>query len=466
MLAVLFALGLGAIVLLVDPNDFKPLIVRTVYEKKQRTLMFAGPIKLRVFPQIALDLGRVSLSEYRSHDIFMSIDRARLDVAWLPLIRQRLVIKGVALEGVQARVIRYADGRFNFADLLQPETRSQIDFDIGSAAIRNGRVTFDDFKASRRLVLDRVQIKTGRLTNARETLVEAQGIIHAARPAMSLAFDANSRLYFDRSKKVYQLRKLDLAARGAAFGLTDLNSRIAADEISLAPQARLGKRTHLTAEGKRGDWRVRTEANVAAWHWNTDSLTLERPTAKVNLDRANRRVELTARSDRLAQAQGAWRAGRIGYDIGINAANTVVRGKAQSGFSFADGALALPDLNAALGVNGARWAKGGFRLDLAGIIELAPAPKSAFKGRLDARAHNTRAQIAFEQRTRNPMLFGFDAKLDRVELDRFLAKAPRPDSKPQPWKIPDLKSTGTIRIGELTRGTTKAYDVTIEVTRD
>lgn len=466
-MTIVVAIGLGAVALLVDPNDFKPLIVRTVFEKKQRTLMFSGPIKLRVFPQIALDLGRVTLSEYRTQDIFISVERARLDVAWLPLLKQKLVIKGVALEGVQARVIRYADGRFNFADLLQPETRSQIDFDIGSAVIRKGRVTFDDFKASRRFVLDQVEVKTGRLTNARETRVEAQGLSHAVSPSMTLAFKLDSRLYFDRSRRIYRLRNLDLSARGAGFGLSELVSRTTAEEISFEPQARWGKQVQVTSEGKRGGWRTRIDASVAAWRWAAATLALERPSATLKLDHANTHVELSARSDRLAQAQNAWRTGRVDYDISIQSAGTTMRGKAQSGFAFQERAAVIPDLKAALGVSGPRWAKGGFRLDLAGNVELAPAPKPAFKGRFNARAHNTQAQIALEQRTRNPMLLGFDAKLDRLDLDRFLAKAPRSDNQAQqPWKIPDLKSTGTIRIGELTRGTTKAYDVTIEVARD
>lgn len=466
-LTILVAIGLGAIALLVDPNDFKPLIVRTLYEKKQRTLAFSGPIKLRVFPQIALDLGRVSLSEYRSHDVFVTVNRAKLGVAWLPLLRRRLVVNGLELEGVQARVIRYHDGRFNFADLLQPETRTQIDFDIASAAVRGGVVIFDDYKAARRFVFDQVEIETGRLMNRRETGVQATGRVRAARPAMSLALAADSRLYFDTRRRVYQLRNFDLTARGSAFGLSELVSRVAADEVSFAPQARQGKRIRMTAEGKRGDWRTRTEASLGAWRWAADTLAFERPAAMLTLERAATRVELSARSERLAQAQRVWRSGRIDYDIGMTFANATVRGKAHSGLAVLEGRVGLPDLQAVLGVSGPRWAKGGFRLNVGGNIELAPAPKPAFKGRFDARAHNTRARIAIEQRTRNPMIFGFDAKLDRLDLDRFVAKAQRSDKQAQqPWKIPDPKSTGTIQIGELTRGTTKAYDVTIEFTRD
>jgi AsmA protein len=67
--------GLGGLVLVLaiivavvaatfNPNDYKPLVVKLVQDKKQRTLHIDGDIKLAFWPKIGADLGKISLSEH------------------------------------------------------------------------------------------------------------------------------------------------------------------------------------------------------------------------------------------------------------------------------------------------------------------------------------------------------------------------------------------------------------------
>ena len=124
-LVALFALFLIAVAIFVNPNDYKPLIVKLVQEKKQRTLNIEGDIKLKLFPQIGLDLGKTHLSEHKSEQEFASLESVQLYVAWLPLLRKELVVHKVSLVGARANLIRNADGTTNIDDLLSKEEKSE-----------------------------------------------------------------------------------------------------------------------------------------------------------------------------------------------------------------------------------------------------------------------------------------------------------------------------------------------------
>jgi AsmA protein len=53
-----------------NPNDYKPLVIKLVQDKKQRTLHLDGDIKLAFWPKIGADLGKLSISEHKSEAIF------------------------------------------------------------------------------------------------------------------------------------------------------------------------------------------------------------------------------------------------------------------------------------------------------------------------------------------------------------------------------------------------------------
>lgn len=456
---------LTSIVTLVDPNDFKPMIVRTVYEKKQRTLNFEGPIKLRVFPRIALDLDRVTLSEYRSHDVFMTIDKAELAVAWLPLLKKRLVVEGVRLDGVSARVIRYADGTFNFADLLQQETPSQIDFDIAMLRASNSTVVFEDRKSARTYTTRKLALETGRLVNGHETSASLTGELSAPQPALALAFNARTQLTFDTRARRYQVRSLDLTARGKAMNYSDVALRLKGD-AGLEKAHAHGANLQFVVDAKRGDWRHHAELTAPSWAIGSGGLAFEKPTVGVRFERGQTRVAIDARSARLLQQTGVWSASNVIYALAWQFGGNAVRGQINSSLVIdsATRTATFNDLSSVLGVSGRQWQGGGFKLNLRGRMVYAPSGKPVVSATLGALAHTTRAQIKFALDRTAPAHFSFNAKLDKLELDRFLSRAPAKNAaEPQAFKIPDLNSDGDIRIGELSHGSTRAQGVRIEV---
>ena len=88
-LVALVALGLVAIWLFFDPNDYKDRITAAVRESTGRTLSLPGKLKLSVFPWVAVETGEASLGnpEGFGDEPFLTLKRASLSVKLMPLLR-------------------------------------------------------------------------------------------------------------------------------------------------------------------------------------------------------------------------------------------------------------------------------------------------------------------------------------------------------------------------------------------
>src|SRR5262245_44410829 len=114
VLMVLVIAGLvTALVKLFDPNQFKDQIVRYVHERTQRDLVLDGELTMHYFPKLGLESGKASLSQRRSAREFASIDKARVTLAWLPLLRGRMHVDRIEVDGLRAHIARFKDGTTN-----------------------------------------------------------------------------------------------------------------------------------------------------------------------------------------------------------------------------------------------------------------------------------------------------------------------------------------------------------------
>ena len=69
-----------------DPNTYKAQVIQLVKDKKQRTLHLDGDIKLKFWPNIGADLGKVALSEFKSDAPFAAVDNLRVALKVMPLV--------------------------------------------------------------------------------------------------------------------------------------------------------------------------------------------------------------------------------------------------------------------------------------------------------------------------------------------------------------------------------------------
>ncbi|HOM12513.1 MAG TPA: AsmA family protein, partial [Rubrivivax sp.] len=79
---------------------------------QQRELVFDGPLRLQLWPQPALAVQRVSLSERgRPDQVFARIEHAALSLHLRPLLSQREIeVDRIAAQGVKLHFTRDAEG--------------------------------------------------------------------------------------------------------------------------------------------------------------------------------------------------------------------------------------------------------------------------------------------------------------------------------------------------------------------
>lgn len=128
-IAVLFVVIFGAVaalVLFVNPNQFKPLIVEQTKKQTGLDLVIEGDIGWQFFPSIGFELGKTALKNpegFSSPDLF-KVDNVGIDVSVMPLLNNRLEIGNVTLNGAQVNIERLKDGTTNL-DVLTKKQQEQ-----------------------------------------------------------------------------------------------------------------------------------------------------------------------------------------------------------------------------------------------------------------------------------------------------------------------------------------------------
>ena len=120
---VITAAALTYIAATFNPNDYKSKIIQLVQEKKQRTLKLDGDIKLTLFPNIGANINRVSISEFQSMQNFATVESVQVSLALLPLFSKQVVVNQVAINGLNAKLIKYKNGKTNIDYLLSGDEK-------------------------------------------------------------------------------------------------------------------------------------------------------------------------------------------------------------------------------------------------------------------------------------------------------------------------------------------------------
>jgi AsmA protein len=171
----LIVVGLVLVVMFVDPNDYRDDIEKMVEQKTGRELTLSGGLELSVFPWIALETGAASLGDAPGFgpEPFVSIKEARVGVRLLPLLRGRVEVGNVRLDGARIRLITDESGRDNWADLGKSETQQEPPPETGATAlptiagleISDAAVIMENRKEKTRREVRDFHLKTGRFAS-------------------------------------------------------------------------------------------------------------------------------------------------------------------------------------------------------------------------------------------------------------------------------------------------------------
>lgn len=487
----LLAIAAAIIAATFDPNDYKPLIIRLVQEKKQRTLSIPGKIKLTFFPKIGVDLGQVGISEHNGSAEFASVRRARLSLALWPLLSKQWVVDRVMIDGLRADLKRFKDGTTNVDDLLSKDASGQqIQFDIDSVALTDAAIRFDDQRDHRQLALSRLNLDTGKIANGAASNFDLTADIKDSRPAIDAALAAKSGFTIDLDQSHYVLRGLDVDLKGKLADFSDLVFKLKgnADLKPSAKQFALDAVT-LSASGNYAGQAIGAKFDTPRLAFTDRKVAGGKVTGELRLAQGGRTVsadfslpsfegspqafQIPALALNAAIKDGALDAqaklsGALSGNIDkllLNSPKMQVTLQGKRGEQAISGTLSTPlaaDLEAKtlrLAAITAAFAlpnPAGGRLDLKAdghaAIDLGKQTlTSAFKGKLDDSTFDAVLGLSGF----SPPAYNFNIGIDRLDADRYRAKSAPATTAAGPEKPLDLSTlnnlhaTGNVRIDAL-----------------
>ncbi|EMM0379280.1 outer membrane assembly protein AsmA [Pluralibacter gergoviae] len=303
ILLVVIVAGLSALVLLVNPNDFRHYLIDQVASRSGYQLELDGRLRWHVWPQLSILTGRMSLTEPGASAPLVRADNMRLDVALIPLLSHQLKVKQVMLKGAVIELTPQTEAvRDGSAPVAPRENTLPLEsadrgwsFDVASLKVHDSVLVFqhadDEQVTVRGIDLEMQQDEHHRAE------VDFSGRINRDQRDLTIAFNAqvnagdypqNLTATFNRLN--WQLKGADLPPQGiVGQGSLQAQWQEAAKKLSFS-------QLQLTAN----DSSLRGEGSVALS--DRPQWTLNLQSDKLNLD--NLMVHADAAADGGTGGQG------------------------------------------------------------------------------------------------------------------------------------------------------------------
>jgi AsmA protein len=228
----LIAVAVLAIVVFIDPNDYRDDITQAVQKATGRELKLPGEIQLSVFPWLGVSLGAAQLSNARGFGEaeFARVEAVDIKVKLLPLLQQRIEMKTLDLRGLQVNLSRAADGRTNWDDLIaapakttkgpvvSPEAAPKKSpaaplaaLAIGGVNIEDAHIRWDDRQAGQHIEIEKLSLRTGPIAPRAPIDIQLATQLSLSDPELQTPVKLQGRLSFDLATQRYVFDRLDLA---------------------------------------------------------------------------------------------------------------------------------------------------------------------------------------------------------------------------------------------------------------
>ncbi|BBO22193.1 MAG: cell envelope biogenesis protein AsmA [Rhodocyclaceae bacterium] len=476
-LVVLLGAVAAFIVATFDANKWKGEISQLVQEKKSRSLKIEGDLSLSLFPSVGVQLGKATLSEHKSEQVFASVDSARVSVRLMPLLSKQVVVDTVELGGMKARLVRFKDGRMNIDDLLsKDEKEPPARFDIAGVKFANGELAWRDEKAGQEVTLSGLDLTTGRLANAASDKFELSAKLAGNKPRLAAQLAAKGEYRYDLDKKSYGGAKLDLRLNGDVADLKALELALNAAALQLAGANEVAvDQLLLTAKGKEGGdaFELRLEAPKLALA--ADKASGAAVNAALKLTGAQRAIDAKIALSGVEGKSQSLQAGKLTLELDARQGETTVKGNLASALAanLEKQTVELPAFSGELNVANPQMPMksvklpltGGLRADIDGQTAAVHANTQFDESKIAAKVNVSRF---------SPLALGFDLDIDRLNVDKYLPPKPaaaggKEADKPAAEKpfdfsaLKGLNASGTVKIGQLQVSNVKASNVRLEV---
>lgn len=231
-LVALVVLAVAILLLVIDPNDYKPQIAAVVKEQTGMDLAIRDRMQWSLWPSIGLKLGQVSLTDPGSHETLVAVDKAAVSVELLPLLSKQVNIDAVTLDGARVRYLQHADGSTSWDPLFnhlnqksatpeqpeQPETGASsqaVGLNVDKLEVKNASVYLKDEKANVERTLENVAVTASDINLKQAFPLQLQFTFRqqdAAGKTLVAQNSLSSRVTLNPDNKVYDLAQLALSS--------------------------------------------------------------------------------------------------------------------------------------------------------------------------------------------------------------------------------------------------------------
>jgi AsmA protein len=515
VLITLLLIAAGILAATFNPNDYKPLIVRMVQEKTQRTLMIPGQIRLTLFPRIGVDLGRVSISERNSSAEFASAVSAKLALRLMPLLSKRLVVDHVGIEAIHVNVKRYKDGSSNYGDLLTPADAGSdgISFDVRSVSVTNASIRYEDQLTRRRFQIAKLSLETGELASGLPSRASLVAYVKGNDPAIDarIALKTGFTFYPDRRHYVFDDAEADI--KGALSDISGIVLKASGNaELNPSEKLFLFDGIKLSASGRQAGKPVSLRLDAPRFAMNGEQVTGDKANAEARFAQGPRNIVLNLSVPAFDGVPRNFMMAPLALDVAIKGAALDAKAhiagdvtgdiekllftsprlklslSGKQGGRALDGSVDSP-FSANLQTQSIEFAKlaaaftlpnpagGMLRLNADGkaILDIGKRLASAtLTGRFDESGFD--AKLGIEGFS--PVAYGFNLNIDSLDGDRYLGKpaassatakaAPQAGGQASEHAIDlsalrELNAAGSLRIGSLEIDNIKASNLRIDL---
>ncbi len=443
VVVVLVIAGLVAVATFVDVDHYKPQIEALVHDKLDRTLAFEGKLGLSVFPTIAVTLPRTTLSEHGSDQPFVSLDRARVSLAVLPLLAGRVEAGTVSLYGLRVAIERHADGSTSIDDLTgraKAKAAAQSRpagtggampaFAVGGIELEDAQVIVRDERSKDTVTLSRVNLHTGALGSRATTPIELSASVTATHPQAAFEITAKGTVELDLAAKAYGVQGLDAHVSGH-LGEDTIDVALTAPALRIDPEHASGELLKLAAK-------------VTGAHTAHADVALEK---------------ISGTGEKVDAARFTLDAGAT---LGARTISAHLASPLQAG--IAAQTFELAKIDGDLGIDAPDLPQKSIKAKLDGSLRV-DAKAESVASQLGARFDDTTASARVGVQGFSEPHIRFDVSLDQLNLDRYLpppapAKAAAEPAAASPASAPadpavdlsalkPLNLAGELRIGAL-----------------
>ena len=468
LLVLVAGAAIGYIVATFDPHDHQHHIVRVIKEKTGRTLAIGGEISLSFWPDVAVRLGRISLSERDREESFLRIESARVRLELAPLLSREIVASELVLAGAHAVITRYEDGRLNIDDLIGGEGPTPR-FDIGRVALERSVIVYRDLGSGTRYELTDVNVKADRLANTVETPISVAFTLHALDGEAIVHTKAGGRLSLNLDARQYALTRAAVEITGGVPGLTKLAAHVKGDAAVRASELHVAPLSGRV-QGIRGQDELTVEVDAAKLEVRGIHASAEGVRAALAAKGPSGTSHLKLGLPAVRREGDGIEAPRAGIELIAQRGQHALRNTASAALqaSIAARALTIAALDGTFSVTGPQLPRKGLagavageaRVDLRNEgVQLNLAGKV---GDSTVKARATAAGFAAP-------VYTFAVHVDALDLDRYVAggtaaqKATPSAEASLLQALSDIPATGTVTVGVLTSGEAKASNVRLEI---